>query len=193
MNQDGIPFMRNNFVAVEVPFHDAMPCPGKWRSFAVMRNPIDRILSSMAFHVQKEQTVLQWITSPHDYKVTPNDKFLSSGYPVVNSMVIRQLLGRERFVNVTPIDEEDFERAKKLVDSFTAFVPLEYLTHEKVLRLLNETIPEYHDELRKDAIVANKNKRNRRFGKAFIQKIAEENHYDSLLYDYVLTKIGIKE
>ena len=65
------------------------------------------------------------------------------GYPVVNNMVIRQLLGRERFMDTRPVDENDLERAKIQLDACDAFVPLEYLQHESVLQLLNRTIPEY--------------------------------------------------
>eukprot|EP00961_Rhodomonas_salina_P102498 1378754-Rhodomonas_salina.4 len=40
------PFNRNNFIALEILFMEAMPCPG-FRSFAVMRDPVQRLVSHM--------------------------------------------------------------------------------------------------------------------------------------------------
>ena len=108
-------------------------------------------------------------------------------------MVTRQLLGRTRYIDTRPIDEEDFKRAKQQVDQFDAFIPLEYLDHENVLRLLNRTIPEYYEGLVNNGnLVANQNSNaTMQYSDAFVERLTEENVYDTKLYQYMLEKLGI--
>lgn len=182
----GIPFRRNNFIAVEAPFQEEMPCPN-FRSFAIMRHPIARLKSIMANHPYTEEEIEQWIQ-----KRMTTEKTCLRGYPVVNSFVIRQLLGRRRFFDPRPIDELDFQRAKVLVDSFDAFVPLEHLNHTNVINLLRETVPEYYQSMQKHRLVKNANPRPKRpLSGGFLQQITIENKFDIMLYDYVIEKIGL--
>jgi hypothetical protein len=87
----------------------------------------------------------QLITWIHNRTANPAESFVE-GYPTVNCMVIRQFLGQGSEISKcatnqsTPI--RDLFRANKRVDLYRAFVPLEYLQHEDVSRLLNSTIPE---------------------------------------------------
>lgn len=190
MDDAGIPFRRNNFVPIEVPFHDRMPCaPDKWRTFAIMRHPVERAVSNVAFHAQTEKDVMEWLSN----KTIFPKRYLPHGYPVFNSIVIRQLLGRERFIDTRPVNQADLEQAQRQVDLFDAFIPLEYLMDSNILSLLNSTFPEYHDELLRYPVKANKNRANRTFDKAFLQRLEEENYYDLQLYQYVLKKHGLKE
>ena len=106
-------------------------------------------------------------------------------------MVIRQLLGRKRFRDVSPVDEEDFERAKTLVNKIDAFVLLEYLHHSNVLRLLHDTIPEYYIGLNELNLVVNVHKEPYHQNDELIRLISEENKYDIKLYQYMLHKLGI--
>ena len=126
---------RDNFLAVKTVFQDEMPCPG-FRSFAVKRHPTTRFKSHMDIHHLDERTIQMWIRQ--------NAVFRSSlrGYPAVNCFIIRQLLGCEQFLDRCPIDENDLEHAKQLVDQF-AFVPMEFLHQPNVRRLLQEKVPEY--------------------------------------------------
>lgn len=191
MNEEGIPFTRNNFVAIEIPFKDRMPCDStKWRTFAIMRHPIERIYSNIAFHKQEEKDVIKWL---NEKTIFPK-RYLPHGYPVFQNIVIRQLLGRDRFINTKPVDEDDLRQAKSQVDLFDAFVPLEYLMEPQVLALLNQTVPEYHDELLRYPVKTNKNRANRTFNDdAFTKRITKENFYDLELYRYVLNKFEINE
>jgi hypothetical protein len=185
-DENGTPFRRNNFVAVEVPFQEEMPCPG-FRSFAIMRDPIARVLSHIKFHNWSDAVIEKWIA-----RRTPSPRSFLKGYPVLNSMVIRQLLGRRRWMNPRPIDEEDFERAKQLVDSFDAFVPLEHLHHSNVHQLLNITVPEYYQGIQGMNISANvSTKRRPPSTDAFLRQITEENKYDIMLYQYMLEKLDL--
>jgi len=187
-NDVGDLFQRNNFIVVEVPFQNAMPCPG-FRSFAVMREPVARFTSLMRFSRLDENKVLGWINKTQ----RKNPFQYMEGYPMVNNMVIRQLLGRDRFLNETPVDMVDLEKAKIQLDAFDAFVPLEYLENEKVMDLLRRTIPEYHEGLTRRPVVANENLLHKQedIDPAFLQKIADENVYDTMLYQYMLEKLGI--
>lgn len=187
-SEEGIPFERNNFVAIEVPLYDSLPCP-HWRTFAVMRNPVERVLSNMRYHRQSQETVMEWIDNP----TIPTKQYLPEGYSNVNCMVIRQLLGRDRFLNVTSVNEMDLRQAKQLVDKFDAFVPLEYLLHENVTSLLKQMIPEYYDKMAEKPLILNRDTiKHVPLNETFLKLIAEENYYDSQLYMYVLSKFGIK-
>lgn len=187
-DESGTPFRRNNFVAVEVPFQEEMPCPN-FRSFAIMRDPIARLESQMGVHNLTEATVQTWI----DERISKGKGFLH-GYPVVNSFVIRHLLGQKRYFDPSPIDESDFERAKELVDSFDAFVPLEYLHHENVQALLSERIPEYAQGLQELDVTANvqKKKHKPQLSDDFLQEVLKANEFDIKLYEYMLEKLGVE-
>jgi len=176
---------RINLVAVEVPFRDSMPCPG-FRSFAIMRDPVTRLQSHIAAYNWKQS----YITGIIRKRVPVPDNYYMDGYSIVNSMVIRQLLGRERYVDVRPVDEEDLEKAKHIVDQFNAFVPMEYLNHPNVQELLNKTIPEYLQEEQKRTTPRKQNAYTP--SQAFLQLISDENKYDTLLYQYMLEKLGIR-
>jgi len=192
MDESGIPFQRNNFLAVEIPMADAMPCEG-FRSLALMREPISRCLSHLHFQHFSERTVTQWIN--RKLKGNAHKDFFLSGYHSINNMVIRQLLGRTRYIDVTPIDEEDFQQAKARVDLFDAFIPLEYLRHEKILGLLESVIPEYYEGLinTKDHVVNKNENVTLEYTDAFLQILAKENEYDTRLYHYILEKYEIDE
>lgn len=190
IDQNGTRRNNNNFLAVEVPFKDEMPCEN-YTSFAIMRRPVERVVSHMNFEHFSEALVTQWITTKKSNSAT----WYMDGYPIVNCMVIRQLLGRERYVNVRPIDKRDLERAKQLVDKFDAFVPLEYLNHPNVLRKLQETVPEYYHGLKRQGnIVAQASrKKSNQPSKAFLELLEEENVYETMLYEHVLDKLKITE
>jgi len=189
MDDRGVAFARPNFLAIEVPFMDAMPCAG-FRSFAVMRDPVARLISHMQFYNLSPPKIVQWIKTRQ-----PNEaNAYMNGYPVVNCMIIRQLLGRARFIDTRPVDEDDLDQAKKQIDAFDAFVPLEYLHHPNVLRLLNSTVWEYHKGLTKLDVKKNvspKKEGTRTYDPDFLQQIANENVYDIILYQYMLEKLGI--
>lgn len=138
MDDSGVSFRRNNFLAVELPLHETMPCP-RFRSFAIMRDPVKRCFSHLLFEQIPEKMVEKWMEQK-----TPGTRkdYFMNGYPVINNMVIRQLLGRARFIHPHQIDDDDLERAKAQLDRFDAFVPLEYLKDKNILTLLNKTIPE---------------------------------------------------
>jgi len=181
----GTPFRRNNFIAVEAVFKDEMPCGG-FRSFAIMRHPVARFKSHMDAHRLQEATVQQWI----GHKTRRKSYLL--GYPVVNNYVIRQLLGRKRFMDTRPINEKDLKHAKYLIDRFDAFVPLEYLHHAHVKQLLREKVPEYYKGLQELDLTKNVNKkRQRALSSPFLQRITEENKYDIMLYEFMLERLGI--
>lgn len=188
MDEAGIPFRRNNFLSVEIPFHESMPCP-RFRSFALMRDPFKRCLSHLSFKGIPEVIVLNWLRHK-----TPGTKsnFFIHGYSAVNNMVMRQLLGRARYLRPRPIDDKDFEQAKIQLDKFTAFVPLEFLRHEKVLALLNQTVPEYYEGLIENFSRSNEQPpTNLTYSENVIRRIQEENKYDTMLYDYMLKKLGL--
>ncbi len=162
MDEAGIPFRRNNFLSVEIPLHEPMPCP-RFRSFALMRDPFKRCLSHLSFEGIPEVIVLK-----------------------------RQLLGRARYLRPRPIDDKDFEQAKIQLDKFTAFVPLEFLRHEKVLALLNQTVPEYYEGLIENFSRSNEQPpTNLTYSENVIRRIQEENKYDTMLCDYMLKKLGL--
>lgn len=189
MDKDGVPFRRNNFLGVEIPLHDPLPCP-KFRNFAIMRDPVKRCISHLLFEQATEDKVEKWM----DEKTPGTRKdFAMNGYSVINNFVIRMLLGRRRFISPNPINERDLEQAKKLVDKFDAFVPLEYLQDEKVLTLLNKTVPEYHQGLMNNKGVRSNQQppTNLKYSNRVIERIREENAYDTKLYDYMLDKLGL--
>lgn len=183
--KNGQPFQRQNFLAVEVPYQDQMPCPG-FRSFAIMRDPVARIISHLTFHGMNESKIFSWIKL---HTACPESTHMG-GYPVVNSIVIRQLLGRERYRNATFINEDDLDRAKARVDLYDAFVPLEYLYHEKVSQILKTTVPEYYRGLQVN-VTAQRQRTRKQPSDEFIRQVTEENKYDMLLYKYMLEKLGI--
>lgn len=185
-DEQGRPFHRTNFLAVEVPYADEFPCPG-FRSFAIMRHPVSRLVSHMTFHGWNETTIRKW---SKEHTPNPTSTYIE-GYPIVNCMVIRELLGRKRYRNVQPVNQDDLERAKKRVDMFHAFVPLEYLHHVNVSRLLNDTIPEYYQALQVTNVTAKHQEKRRQPSDSFIHRITEENKFDIFLYQYMLQKLGI--
>lgn len=188
MDESGTPFRRNNFLSVEIPLHDPLPCPG-FRSFAIMRDPFKRCLSHLYFEGIPEVMVLKWISQK-----TPGSKtsFFMWGYSAINNMVTRQLLGRARYIRPRPIDDNDFEQAKRQIDKFDVFIPLELLRHTKVLSLLNKTVPEFFQGLQKNMWRSNQQPpTNLTYSDHVIQKIREENKYDLMLYDYMLEKLGL--
>lgn len=177
-----------DFVAVEVPFQEAMPCPS-FLSFALMRNPVDRVQSHMRFHSLKRNEIINWVQS----RKPCNRSSFVFGYPIVNSMVIRQLLGRERYTDTAPVNEADLERAKQIVDSFDVFVPMEYLEMPHVADVLSQKMPLFakalKDHLASSAVGV------RSYDNAtsdFVQLLEKENQYDLRLYDYVLRKHRIE-
>lgn len=184
-----------NFVAVEVPFQDSMPC-GLFRSFAIMRDPVTRLQSHMRAHRNWSQDRI--MACIRNRTPAPSNYYMD-GYPIVNSMVIRQLLGRERFIDTEPINEQDLEKAKQIVDKFDAFVPMEYLDHPYVQQLLQKTVPEYVKGQQIMAMKQTQAKKQPQTRKGntynptpdFLNLITQENKYDILLYQYVLNKLGI--
>lgn len=95
--------------------------------------------------------------------------------------------------------EDDYQRAKRRVDLFDAFIPLEYLYNPKILRHLQRTIPEYHYGLLlnnggDETLVVNQNvdKKTMHYSQAFIEQLTKENEYDTKLYRYVIEKLGIE-
>jgi hypothetical protein len=118
------------------------------------------------------------------------------GYPIVNSMVIRQLLGNKRSNDTRPVDQEDLSKAIKSFNSFYAFVPMEHLSHPNVRELLNKNVPEYLEGRRilNARRQSKQNTRNHPFynpDKRFLARITRENEFDILVYQYVLDKLGI--
>lgn len=191
MNEEGIPFTRQNFVSVEVPFQQAMPCPG-FRSFATMREPMSRVISHMHAHKWPVTKIQKWIST----RLPSPENYYMHGYPIINNFVIRMLLGSKRYTDTTtPITLDDLEQAKRRVDAFDAFIPLEYQQHPNVLKVLQEKIPEYHKGLVKyakprDPTKLQKN-RTEFENSEFMEQLTKENAYDSMLYNYVLEKYGI--
>lgn len=182
----------NNVVAVEIPFKDSMPCPG-FRSFAIMRDPVTRLQSHMLAHRNwNEAKIKGYIRN----RTPAPEHYYMDGYPIVNNMVIRQLLGRSRFIDTEPINGEDLEQAKKLVDQFDAFVPMEHLFHPNVQQLLNTTIPEYvqaQQKQRKRLLNKRKNANSYQPSENFVRLIRDENKYDIQLYKYMLEKLGLRK
>jgi hypothetical protein len=189
MDENDVPFRRINFVAVEIPFREEMPCPGQYRSFATMRDPIQRVKSHMLAHRWDEEHMLKLV---RDKTKCPETTYMD-GYPIVNSMVIRQLLGRERFTDTRPVDDTDLQRAKELVDRFNVFVPLEHLSHPNVVRILQQHIPEYYQNKQDVLLTANVNKDSQEYQPSaeFTDLVIRENKYDLLLYQYMLDQLGI--
>ena len=189
MNESGETFRRNNFLAVEIPLEEPLPCP-RFRSFALMREPVKRALSHLYYEHVPDITIVNWIKRK---QLGSRRDFFMSGYPAINNLVTRQLLGRARYIDTRPIDDADYEKAKGQVDKFDAFVPLEHLRDEKVLTLLSKTVPEYYEGLMKNNRVANQQqpKMIGEYNETIIQQIVEENKYDTKLYQYMLGKLGI--
>ena len=146
-----------------------------------------RVISHVTYHGLHPSKLVTWIK---DRTPNPINSFMV-GYPVVNSMVIRQLLGRKRYQNVRPIDQRDLKQAKKQVDLYHAFVPLEYLRHDNVSRLLNSTIPEYYQALQVMNVTAKHQRKRAQPSDEVVRLVTEENKYDILLYQYMLEKLGI--
>lgn len=181
---------RINVVAVEVPFQDAMPCQG-FRSFAIMRHPVTRLLSHIAAHRNwNEQMIMRYARN----RQPPFNNYYLDGYPIVNSMVIRQLLGRDRFVDPLPVNKVDLARAKAIVDKIDAFVPMEHLEHPAVEALLNKTVPEYLVSQRRLSRAFKNKGKSKPYSpsEAFVKVATEENKFDILLYEYVLAKFGLQ-
>ena len=181
-------------------------CPRQFRNVAVMRHPLDRVVSHLQAQQWTEQQVRHQLVvvrmdpqrhilrnnnqnnenqpepaprrpvvphrnnametnsrgpSDHHNNNRPDDSSLYY-YSWINNRVIRQLLGRNRFLDPTPINEVDLVRAQQIVDQFPVFVPLEQLQHPHVVALLQREIPEYphaetlplHAWLEKTAAVA---------------------------------------
>lgn len=228
----GEKFGRNNLVAVETPLMEPLPCRG-FRSFAVMRRPVSRLLSHMPYHRLAPEDYIRYMNDPKGERMTERERGMTGrhvyvGYPIVNCFVIRMLLGRERYQDPRPVDATDLALAKRQVDDFDAFVPLEHLLHDNVLTLLKETVPEYHEGLIEHPHRQEKKARKRKGdddgdeedgegredggdegggegekakGKGklkaddpdFLKRLHEENEYDTMLYEYVLEKLGIVE
>jgi len=179
-----------NFIAVEVPHREELPCKG-FRTFSIMRDPVQRILSWINLVKGKDKLVQRFM----DRKETHPPHYYFGGYPYVNSFVIRMLLGQERYRDPRPVDEYDLQRAKARVDAFDAFVPLEYLNHSNVLNLLQRKIPGYHSALvgkRKRKVFDKNEKKWFQPTPEYVQQLRKENEFDYKLYDYVLEKLGIE-
>jgi len=191
-DEHGVPFLRSNFLASEVPLRQELPCePGNFRSFAIMRHPTARFISLLNYLPRLgEEEVIGWIVEKKHCKVAPCPA--SKGYQVTNSENIRQLLGQKRYTNPDPINEQDFERAKALIGKFDAFVPMEYLHHSAVLNILKDKIPEYYNGLIQLNRTTNVNKhKSEKPSAKLLQLITQENKYDIMLYEYVLETLGI--
>ena len=201
---EGRPYQRENFLAIESPWYDEMPCPG-FRTFSFVRHPVDRYIS-LIFFLRKIQpgenmgeldlpSIMKYLRGEEkvpDDDGTPPWLELLFEHNYLNSWTIRQLLGYHRLEDQRPVDDKDLERAKMLVDRFDAFVPLEHLSHSNVQKLLNETVPEYYN-----AWVKTKDLHSNSIPHApvvdedFLRLVTEQNKYDILLYEYVLEKHGI--
>jgi len=186
LGEDGTPFRRNNFIAIEVPFLEKMPCAG-FRSFATIRDPVMRVLSHLNFERVDRDEFMKLLEG----KRVSSSK-VHYGYPTINSMQIRLLLGRNRYLDPTPINDKDLERAKAIVDQFDAFIPLEFLSSPESISVLNRTVPEY-------IRAATLNEQDKYLtAKAYqdfhgdqIRLIEKENKHDILLYKYAAEKLGI--
>lgn len=112
-----------NFIGIEVPHHDELPCndEGFFRTLAIMRDPVDRIVSWINLVKGKEKRIQDFM----DRKEPHPPHYYFGEYPYVNCFIIRMLLGQERYVDPRPVDENDFRRAMERIDQFDAFVPLE--------------------------------------------------------------------
>ena len=208
-NQEGSPFTRNNFVAMEIPMNIPFPCR-QFRNLALMRHPIDRAQSHMKVRKWTETHVQQAIAQHTNITLMPMtaitkkkhvDAIVQMTFPCMNNMVIRQLLGYEYFVNYTrPITHVELEQAKHIVNQFTAFLPTEQQLHPKALTLLEQEIPEYHSAITSDVVVVKRNKRkettqklhgsiksNNKYNPSpeFLILLFNENKYDLLLYKYI--------
>ncbi len=211
-DSQGRAYQRNNYVTVESTWYDEMPCPG-YRSFSIMRHPVERMVSLINYEGLNQKTVLKYLRGEDipegedDFTLAQiRDKAtaFNTEHPFINvappnSWTIRQLLGYDRKIDERPIDENDFERAKVLVDKFDAFVPLEFLSHPNVLQKLNETVPEYYRALVKSGNAekhTNAHEHKQALSSAEDEELKEllyeQNKYDLMLYQYVLDKNGIK-
>ena len=201
-----IPFARNqttgqarhNFMAVEVPLRQALPCGDDGeeeeesslpllRTFAIMRRPVARVLSHMQEHRLSAAKVTNFVQqhAPHAKK-----SFVKNGYPAFNNLVIRQLLGRDVYSNHTrSVDDQDLERAKLRVDAFDAFVLLEYLDHVAIQSLLRRVVPEYY--LAEKVTGRVRNQKRPLPSEEFLKLMQYENRYDIMLYQYTLERFNI--
>ena len=188
-NATGHPHQRNNFIAIERPWHDEMPCLG-FRSFSVMRHPVSRYISLIDYFGMNETFVMDY-TKKQQTGVAVFDAGHKLAAHPTNSWTIRQLLGYKRFFDPNPIDNNDYLRARSLVEKFDALLPLEFLRHPNVLRMIKSTIPEYHKGLLAHNITVNKSKKT--FHSAeFVDLLNKENKYDIMLYEYVLKMFDLK-
>ncbi len=185
-NEQGRPFHRLNFLAVEVPYKDKMPV-SRISFLCGHETSVARVISHLSYHELNQSQLITWIKNRTP---TPANSFIE-GYPVVNNMVIRQLLGRKRYRNVRPIDQRDLNQAKTRVDLFHAFVPLEYLRHENVSRLLKSTIPEYYQALQVMNVTAKHQRKRAQPSDEVVRLVTEQNKYDILLHQYMLEKLGM--
>lgn len=176
----------SDIVAVEVPLQENMPCPG-FLSFALIRNPIERVNSHMRAHRWTQDHIKHWAKE----RTGSSPTYYLDGYPIVNSMVIRQLLGRARFLDTTPVNPQDLEKAKHIVDKFDVFVPMEHLDHPRVSEIMQREIPEFYEAYQKRQKGRKNTIRTYKNESEFARLLENENKYDSLLYEYVLNKFGI--
>jgi len=186
-NKEGQLYRRHNFIAIERPWYDEMPCPGL-RSFAVMRNPVARFVSLLDYFKTDKQLMIKYMKNQTFPKY--NEFAMRFQIHPTNSWTIRQLLGYNRAMDPRLVDNDDFLRAKVLVDRFDAFIPLEYLHNNKVHSLLNATIPEYLKTLQTNKIHMNKSEK-RETSHNLTDLLTESNKFDIMLYNYVLEKHGL--
>lgn len=153
-----------------------------------MRDPIDRLALHLHAEGLHHATKLQHWAKSHAR--TPPDNWMC-GHPVINSVVMRQLLGQDCFVDPRPVDKSDFVCAKRAVNQFDVFV--EHLNDASVLQLLQKNVPEYHEALVRLGI-HNETKTRREWPKpsgSDLGLMERENKFDIMLYQYILEKLEI--
>mmetsp|Transcript_16191 Transcript_16191/g.16368 ORF Transcript_16191/g.16368 Transcript_16191/m.16368 type:complete len:121 (-) Transcript_16191:124-486(-) len=115
------------------------------------------------------------------------------GYPIINCMQIRQLLGRKRYLDPKPIDDLDLAAAKSIVDKFDAFIPLEYLESKEAIEHLKRKIPEFvraYDNVRTQRLNVRTHKKKPP-PDDFVKLLTNENKHETLLYEYVIKKLNV--
>ena len=197
------PFVRNNFMAAEVPLDHAFSCPN-FRIFTLVRNPIARSQS----HMKMKNWTPDFIQSIFNSTQKPSQEprnllgaYVLRVYPSLDNMQIRQLLGLPRLLDIDrPIDEKDLKQAKALVDAMAVAVPTEQQLHPKVLKLFQERIPEYYAALQtryrkniKELNGSPPQPRHTHYNHkpAFVELLKQHNKYDMQLHEYLHTKLGI--
>ena len=225
---------------MEIPLDVALPCIGvgdggggddastnaevtmssttnSFRNFALLRHPVDRLVSHMRERHWTPETVQQAVEPK--IRIAPSAQSVKSWmrlkYSCINNMVIRVLLGLSRFRSPQPINETDLAQAKHIIDQFTAFVPTEQQYHPNVMALLRNKLPEYHEglvklpehykkssssssflardlgKIRVESNSSSNHSHSSQFSAEFIQLLYEQNKYDLLLYDYVHERLGL--